>query len=56
MIFEQQIKLWRAGGAKLEFVFAYLVEGLVFSRENPAEWNIVPSSIDVRGKNRILLR
>ena len=23
VIFEQQIKLWRASGAKLEFVFAY---------------------------------
>ena len=23
VIFEQQIKLWRAGGANLEFVFAY---------------------------------
>ena len=56
VIFEQQIKLWRAGGAELEFVFAYLVEELVFSRENPAEWNIVPSSIDVWEKNRILLR
>ena len=44
VIFELQIKLWRAGGAELEFVFAYLVEELVFSRENPAEWNIVPSS------------
>ena len=56
MIFEQQIKLWRAGGAELEFVFAYLVEELVFSRENPAEWNIVPSSIDVREISRILRR
>ena len=56
VIFEQQIKLWRAGGAELEFVFAYLVEELVFSRENPAEWNIVPSSIDVQEKNRILRR
>jgi len=35
-------------------VFAHLVEELVFSRENPAEWNIVHSSIDARGKNRIL--
>jgi len=43
VIFEQQIKLWRSGGAEFEFVFAYLVEELVFSRENPAEWNIVPS-------------
>ena len=56
VIFEQQIKLWRAGGAELEFVFACLVEELVFSRENPAEWNIVPSSIDVQEKNRILRR
>ena len=46
VIFEQQIKLWRSGGggAGFEFVFAYLVEKLVFSRENPVEWNIVPSS------------
>ena len=44
LIFGQQIKLWRSGGAEFEFVFAYLVEELVFSRENPAEWNIVPSS------------
>ena len=44
VISEQQIKLWRAGGAELEFVFAHLVEELVFSWENPAEWNIVPSS------------
>ena len=44
VIFEQQIKLWGSGGAEFEFVFAYLVEELVFSRENPAEWNIVPSS------------
>ena len=56
VIFEQQIKLWRSGGAEFEFVFAYLVEELVFSRENPAEWNIVPSSIDVQEKNRILRR
>ena len=56
VIFEQQIKLWRAGGAELEFVFAYLVEELVFSRENPTEWNIVPSSIDVREINRIFRR
>ena len=54
MIFEQQIKLWRAGGAELEFVFACLVEEFVFSRENPAEWNIVPSSVDARGENGIL--
>ena len=45
VIFEQQIKLWRAGCTQLEFVFAYLLEELVFSRENPAEWNIVPCSI-----------
>ena len=44
VIFEQQIKLWCSGGAEFEFVFANLVEELVFSRENPAEWNIVPSS------------
>ena len=44
VIFEQQIKLWHTGGAELEFVFAYFVEELVFSRENPAECNIVPSS------------
>ena len=44
VIFEQQIKLCRSGGAEFEFVFAYLVEELVFSRENTAEWNIVPSS------------
>ena len=56
VIFEQQFKLWRTSGAELEFVFAYLVEELVFSRENPAEWNIVPSSIDVQEKNRILRR
>ena len=56
VIFEQQFKLWSAGGVELEFVFAYLVEELVFSRENPAEWNIVPSSIDVQEKNRILRR
>ena len=42
VIFEQQFKLWRAGGVELKFVFACLVEELVFSRENPAEWNIVP--------------
>ena len=54
VIFEQQIKLWCAGGAELKFVFANLVEELVFSRENPAEWNIVPSSNDAPGKNRIL--
>ena len=56
VIFEQQFKLWRTGGAELEFVFAYLVEELVFSRENPAEWNIVPSSIDVQKKTRIFRR
>jgi len=56
VIFEQQIKLSHAGGAELEFVFAYLVEELVFSRENPAEWNIVPSSIDVQKKTRIFRR
>ena len=37
-------------------MFAYLVEELVFSQENPAEWNIVPSSADVREINRILRR
>ena len=57
MIFEQQIKLWRPGGVEFECVFTYyLVEGLVFSRENLAEWNIVPCSIDVREINRILSR
>ena len=54
MISEQQIKLWCAGGAELKFVFAHLVEEFVFSRENPAECNIVPSSVDARGENRIL--
>ena len=38
VIFEQQIKLWRAGGAELEFVFSYLMEELILSRKNPAEW------------------
>ena len=56
VIFEQQFKLWRAGGVELEFVFAYLVEELVFSRENPAEWDIVPSSFYVREISRILRR
>ena len=56
MIFEQQFKLWRTGGAELKFVFAYLVEELVFSRENPVEWNIVPSSIDVREITGVLRR
>ena len=54
VIFEQQIKIWCSGGAEFEFVCTYLVEELVFSRGNPAEWNIVPSSIDARGINRIL--
>ena len=44
VIFEKQIKLWCSGEGEFEFVFACLVEELVFSRENPAEWNIVPSS------------
>jgi len=44
MIFEQQIKLLCAGGVELEFVFDCLVEELVFSRGNSAEWEIVPSS------------
>ena len=56
VIFEQQIKLWRAGCAELEFVFAYLVAELVFSRENPAEWEIVLSSVDVREINSVLRR
>ena len=56
VIFEQQIKLWCAGGVELEFVFACLVEELVFSRENPAEWDIVPSSFYVREISRILRR
>ena len=50
VISEQQIKLRCAGGAELKFVFAHLVEEFVFTRENPAEWNIVPSSIDAREK------
>ena len=54
VISEQQIKLWCAGGAELKFVFAHLVEELVFSRKNPAEWNIFPSSFDAQGETRIL--
>ena len=56
VIFEQYIKLWRAGCTQLEFVFAYLVAKLVFSREKPAEWKIVSSSVDVREINRVLCR
>ena len=56
VIFKQQIKFWRAGGTELEFVFAYLVAELVFSQDDPSEWNIVHSSVDVREINRVLRR